>query len=360
MTWTPLRPELAELEAYVPKVPPGVRVRLDANEAPRAPDGVAEIVREAMARVPLDRYPDPRALALKAAIAKRTGAREDELVVGCGSDEVIAILMAALARPRPRAPHPVVMHPTPTFVMYAITARAHGWKAMAVPLDAAWDLDVSAFERALGVVSPNVLFVASPNNPTGNRMSDDRLERLLDLAGDAFVVVDEAYVDYAGRSVRGLREGRPRVGILRTLSKMGLAALRVGWLEADVELVREIDKARQPFNLSTTSQAAAAAALEHGWEAIQALARDVRAERARLGAEIAKMDGFSVTPSDANFLWVEAPGAAGEVFEALASRGVLVRSFHAAGGRMARRLRVTVGSRASGDELLEALRGWRA
>lgn len=360
MTFDPVRPELAELEAYVPNVPEGIRVRLEANEAPHAPEGMEAIVREAIAGVSLSRYPDPRALELKAAIAKRTGARAEDLLIGCGSDEVIALLITALARPRPKAPQPVVMVPTPTFVMYAITGRAHGWKVMHVPLDDAWDLDPNAFGRAMGVVVPNVVFIASPNNPTGNRMSDERLERLLDLAGDAIVIVDEAYVDYAGRSVRELRAGRPRLGILRTLSKVGLAALRIGWLEADSALVREIDKARQPFNVSATSQAAAAAALERGWDAIQALARQVRSERERMQHAISSIEGFTVTPSDANFLWVGTPAPASEVWEALVRKGVLVRSFHRMGGRMAMRLRITIGRRDENDAALEALSQWRA
>jgi histidinol-phosphate aminotransferase len=349
------RPELADLEAYVPHVPDGIRVRVDGNEAPHAPEGMDAIVRDAIARVPLARYPDPRALELKAAIARRTGARPEGLIVGTGSDEVISLVLTAMARPRAGKPQPVVMMPTPTFVMYGVTGRGHGWKVMPVPLDDAWDLDPDAFGRAMGVVVPNVIFIASPNNPTGNRMSDARIERLLDIAGDAFVIIDEAYVDYAGRTLRSLLEGRPRLGILRTLSKVGLAAIRIGWLEADPSVVREIDKVRQPFNVSATSQAAATAALEHGWDAIQALTRQVREERARLAAAIGVLPGFSVTPSDTNFLWVGTPAPASEVWEDLVRRGVLVRSFHRMGGRLASRLRITVGSSAENDAVLAAL-----
>jgi len=111
-----------------------------------------------------------------------------------------------------------------------------------------------------------MIFIASPNNPTGNSMSIDRLEKIIEGARGAFVIVDEAYADYAGKSVRTLRERFPELGILRTVSKIGLAALRVGWLETDSALAREIDKVRQPFNVSATSQAAATAVLEEGWE----------------------------------------------------------------------------------------------
>jgi histidinol-phosphate aminotransferase len=354
-----LRPELAELAAYVPCVPEGVRVRLDANEAPSAPEGAQALVREAIERTALSRYPDPRALALKEAIQRRTGADPSTILVGSGSDEVIALLLTALATPLGRSPHPVVMMPTPTFVMYGVTARAHGYKSMPIPLDKDWDLDVASFARAMEFSQPNVVFIASPNNPTGNRMSEDRLIRVIESAKDALVVVDEAYVDYAPASVRSLRERHRNLGILRTLSKVGLAALRIGWLEADAALVSEIDKARQPFNVSATSQAAATAVLHDGWEGVVRLTEQVRRERSRMAEEIGKIAGFAVTPSDANFLWVKTPAPAVSIWEHLVECGILVRSFHAMGGRMTTQLRITIGTRSENDQALEALSSWR-
>jgi histidinol-phosphate aminotransferase len=352
-----LRPELEELQAYRPQTPPGIRVRLDANEAPPASSaGIRDAVARAIAGVALERYPDPRASRLKEAIARRTGASPDELLVGAGSDEIIALILTALARPRNKNPQPVVLTPVPTFVMYRMTARGHGQKPVEVPLDTAWDLDVPMMTRAIEMTRPNVVFIASPNNPTGNRMSDDRLREILSPAAGSFVVVDEAYVEYAGPSVRGWREHHPQLGILGTLSKVGLAALRVGWLEASAGLVGEIDKVRQPFNLSATSQAAAALVLEDAWDEVQKDVARVVAARATLARAIAEIDGFSVTPSGANFLWVKTPSSAETVFDSLVKRGVLVRSFHASGGRMATQLRVTIGTDAENDELLAGLR----
>jgi histidinol-phosphate aminotransferase len=340
----------------VPADPPGVRVRLDANEAPPlASPRLREVIARAVERTALERYPDARARELKARLAERTGARAEDLLVGTGSDEVISLLLTALARPRDRAPQAVVLAPTPTFVMYRVTARGHGAKAVDVPLDAAWDLDVGSMTRAVEMTRPSVVFVASPNNPTGNRMSAERLEALIAASGDALFVLDEAYVDYAGESLRGLRARHPRLAVMRTLSKVGLAALRIGWLEADEALVREIDKVRQPFNVSATSQALAAAVLAEGWDEVRAHVARVVRERGRMGDAIRAMPGFDVTPSDANFLWVATPRPAAQVHEALLARGVLVRSFHAAGGRMANRLRVTVGTPPESDALLEAL-----
>lgn len=353
-----LRPELEELRAYVPHDPPGIKVKLDANEAPPSSSpAVRDAVLRAIGNVALERYPDPRALRLKEAIARRTGARPEELLVGSGSDEVISLVLTALARPRERAPQPVVLTPAPTFVMYRVSARGHGHKPVEVPLDASWDLDVGMMRRAIEMMRPNIVFVASPNNPTGNRMSAARLQALVDASRGAFTILDEAYIDYAAEgSLRGWRDDHAHLGILRTVSKIGLAALRVGWLEADASLVAEIDKVRQPFNLSATSQAAAAAVLEDAWDDVQAEVRRIVAARTELAAAIAAIEGFTVTPSSANFLWVSTPGPAEAVFQSLVGDGVLVRSFHTAGGRLASQLRVTVGSDAANEALLTALR----
>jgi len=350
-----LRPELEGLSAYVPHVPEGIRIKLDANEAPplRAPEVLAA-VRDAIGAVALERYPDPTCAALKAAIGRRGGPPPEEILCGTGSDEVISILVNALARPRGRSPQAVVVAPSPTFVMYRITARAHGIKCVEVPLDAGWDLDAGATCRAIEMMRPNLVFLASPNNPTGNALAEDRIRQVARAAAGALVVVDEAYGDYAPSSLRRLRREHDNVAILRTVSKLGLAALRVGWLEADAALVRELDKARQPFNVSATSQAAVAAVLDRAWPSIEAHVAGVVRERERVSAALSAMDGVVVTPSAANFVWLKAPRPAGEVLDALAARGVLVRSFHAAGGRLAQQLRVTIGTAEECDAFLAA------
>ncbi len=350
-----LRPELAELSSYVPADPAGVAIRLDANEAPPNPSpAVREAVARAISRTPLERYPDARMGELKARIAERMGGRPAELLVGTGLDEVIAVLLAAVARPRPDAPKAVVLVTTPTFVMYRITSRAHGLTPVEIPLDAAWDLDVSAMTRAIEMMRPNVIFIASPNNPTSNRMSEGRIVAVLEAAPDALVVLDEAYVDYAGESLRPLRARFPHLVVMRTLSKVGLAALRIGWLEADEALVREVDKARQPFNISATSQAAAAAVLAEAWTEVRAHVASVVRERERVASALRGLPGVDVVPSDANFLWIGAPRPAALTYEALVARGILVRSFHGAGGRLGNRLRVTIGAARDNDRFLSA------
>ncbi len=349
-----LRPELAELTAYAPN-PGRFEVRLDANEMPPLlSEGAREILARAAAGIDWHRYPDARMVELREAIAARTGCRPDEVMAGCGSDEVIALLVTALDRPREKAPTATIVTTAPTFVMYKVSSRARGIKVIEVPLDAGWDLPVESMRRAIAMARPNVVFIATPNNPTGALMSRDRLEAVIEAAPDALVVVDEAYVDFAPRSQLDLRTRYPNVAVLRTLSKIGFAALRVGWIVGPADLIREIDKTRQPYSMCTASQRMATLVLRELGDEIARTTAAVVAERERLARELGAI-GLDVAPSHANFLWVGTRRPGGEVFEALAARGVLVRSFHAAGGRLANRLRITVGLPAENDRLLEEI-----
>lgn len=349
-----LAPELAELRAYAP-VAGRFEVRLDANECPPllSPEARARLA-AALAEPDPARYPDARVADLRAAIAARCEATPEEVLVGVGSDEVISMLLTALSRPREGASAATVVTLSPTFVMYRMSARARGMRVVEVPLDRDWDLDVASMTRALEIARPNVVFLASPNNPTGALLSEDRLEAVIAAAPGALVVVDEAYIDFAPRTQLALRKRHPNVAVLRTLSKIGFAGLRVGWLLGPAALVAEIDKVRLPYNVPAPCQRAATVALRELSGEIQRVAAEVTAERERL-AEGLRGLGLAVAPSHSNFLWVETRRPAGEVHAALAERGVLVRSFHATGGRLGRRIRITVGLRAENDRLLAEL-----
>lgn len=300
------------------------------------------------------RYPDARNLDLRRAIAASSGCAPEEVLVGVGSDEVIALLLTALDRPRDRAPAPTLVTPSPTFVMYKLSARVRGFRVVEVPLDASFDLDVSSMTKAIAFARPNLVFIATPNNPTGNLVSEDRLRAVIEAAPEALVIVDEAYVDFAPRTQIALRAQYPNVAVMRTLSKVGFAGLRVGWLIGPADLVREIDKTRQPYNLSVPAQRGATFVIEHLGAEIQRMSAIVVAERARLASGLAAL-GVQVTPSDANFLWVETPRSAEEVWKALAARSVLVKSFHERGGRLKNRLRITIGTAAENDRLLHEI-----
>jgi len=324
-------------------------------------------VADAIAEVPLERYPDPRALRLKEAIAKRTGASANALMIGAGSDELIALLSNAFATPQTTRARDAatILTTSPTFVMYRMTALTHGLRPIEVPLDDTWDIDAAAMVHATIEHEPKLAFVASPNNPTSNSMSRDRMETLIAACerSKTFVVADEAYIDYAApRSSLAFRASsthsqnqRPHVGVLRTMSKVGFASLRLGWLEADPALIAELDKTRQPFNVNAATQAAMAAVLEHAWDEVQKSVTACVAARDALACELGAREGFEVTPSDANFLWVRTPMPAERVMDHLVRHKILVRSFHRAGGRLANCLRITVGTEAQHERLLRAL-----
>lgn len=350
-----LRPELAGVEPY--STPQGAHpIRLDANEAPallsaRARARLAEVA----AGTAWERYPSSQATDLRALAGARAGVAPEQVLLGVGSDELITMLLTALSRPRAGLDVPVILTTTPTFVMYRMSARVRGQRVIEVPLDESWDLSMSAMLAALGTVEPSLLFVASPNNPTGNRMSLDRLESLIEAAPRSLVVVDEAYIDYSGSDQRSLLS-HPNVVILRTLSKIGFAALRVGWLVGPEPLVRELDKVRLPYNLPTLSQRLGALVLGELSDELDRTIEQVLTERRRVMAVLSELSEVSVTPSDANFLWVKGARPAEEVFQRLSSAGILVRSFHRYGGRLARQIRVTIGMPSENDAFLEAYR----
>jgi histidinol-phosphate aminotransferase len=352
-----LRPELSEIQTYQPAAMPAGAVRLDTNENPHALNERARRrLAQALAAVDLHRYPDGRATRLRETVAARTGAHPDQIVLGCGSDEVIALVLAALSRAPAGRARATVLFPDPTFVMFRISALAQGLEPVPVPLDAGWDLDVGAFVAAIETHRPNVVYLPSPNNPTGTLFAPDRIERVIDAArGRALVLLDEAYGAFSGVSYAHLREAHPHVGQLQTLSKMGLAAARVGWAILPAELASWVDRVRQPYNLNVLSQCVAELFLSELHDEVAAQVGAVVAERGRLAARLAALPGITVAPSAANFLWVDVGRDAGEVYRGLAARGVLVRSFHTRGGRLARHLRITVGTTEENDRLLEAL-----
>jgi histidinol-phosphate aminotransferase len=349
-----LRPDLAPLRAYEPH-PGDFDIRLDANESPPllSPDA-RETLDRAVIPPAWNRYPDARVTELRHAIAATCDAGPDEILVGAGSDEVISMLLTALDRPRDRAPATTIVTTTPTFVMYSMSARVRGMKVIEVPLDNQWNLDVTGLGRAVEMGRPNVVFIASPNNPTGNLMSLSRLSAVIEASPDALVVVDEAYVDFASDHQLSLLRKHPNVAILRTLSKIGFAALRVGWMIGPAELVREVDKTRQPYNMSVPAQRAALCILRELGPEMSRIRAAVIDERERLARRLRDL-GFAPIPSDANFLWVKTRCPAQDVFETLASRKILIKSFHPRGGRLTHYVRITVGLPAENDRLLEEI-----
>jgi len=351
-----LCPALAELSSYTP-VAGEYAVRLDANEAPELLSAHArQRLGEVAAKLTWERYPDATASQLRAALANYSGVRPEEVLVGDGSDEIITMLLSAFSQARDRSGSALIMTTTPSFVMYRMSARVRGQRVLEVPLDAGWDLALQSLLHGLEHAPPNLIFIATPNNPTGNLVDRERLERLIQAAPNSLVVIDEAYIPYSDRDQLDLYRRYENVAVMRTLSKVGFAALRVGWLIARPALLTEIDKVRLPYNMNAPAQALGTLAVTELAPEIARIVSYVVAERERLSTALSALPGISVTPSQANFLWFKSERPALELFEGLQARGVLVRSFHQRGGRLAHQLRVTVGTQAENDRFLSCLR----
>jgi histidinol-phosphate aminotransferase len=210
---------------------------------------------------------------------------------------------------------------------------------------------------AVDAYAPNILLLATPNNPTGNSFDEEAMTAVIGHARSTLVVIDEAYATFAGRSLAHLAETHDNVAIMGTLSKVGLAGARIGYLRLPRALAHEVDKARQPYNLSALAQCVGVLALTELAPVFSAQVARIVAERSRLGVAIGQIPGFVALPSDANFFLVRCEGrGADEVGAALGARGIGVRSFGDVGA-LAGHVRITVGSPEENDRLLEALAG---
>jgi histidinol-phosphate aminotransferase len=277
----------------------------------------------------------------------------EQVLATNGSDEAIQLLLVATA-----AVGGCVLSAAPTFVMYELGARALGLRYVGVPLTAQYALDLPAFLAALRQERPRVVFLAWPNNPTAGLVTDEPgIERILHAcAGEAcqaLVVVDEAYYHYSGRTVLSRLAAFQNLVVLRTLSKIGLAGIRLGMLVGSPALVEEINKVRPPYNVNALSQAAARVLLGHG-EIVRGQAAAIVEERERVLAALAEFPGITTFPSAANFFLMRTARPAEAVYQGLLARDIVVRNFghlpHLAGC-----LRVTVGTPEENDAFLTAL-----
>ena len=345
-------------------------VKLNQNENPwDLPEPVKRRVLEKALDRPWSRYPDFDSHDLLRALARFSGWRADGILAGNGSNELIEALLLVTVGPGTK-----VVIPEPTFTLYALMTTILGGEPVRVPMTIAGDAsdggdvgrmrpihsragfryEVEAILEARRASGASVTIVCSPNNPTGTSLALADVERLC-REGDGLVVIDEAYHEFCGRTAVPLLERHPNLIVLRTFSKaMALAGLRVGYLVASPELVREINKARLPYNMNFFSQAAAIAALEEK-EVLAESVRRLVAERRRLLARLADVPGVRAFSSDANFFLLECLSADPKaVFASMARRGVLVRDVTSY-PMLARCLRVSVGSEEESDAFLHAL-----
>ena len=341
-----VRPEILALQAYHVADAEGM-VTLDAMENPYPlPPALRCELAEVLSRVDLNRYPDPTARRLRALIGRKMNVPQGmELLLGNGSDDLIQIVSLALARAGA-----VAMYPSPTFVMYSMNAVFTGMKGVAVPLREDYSFDANAFIERMQAEKPALVFIAYPNNPTGVLYPEEDLARVI-RACPGLVVVDEAYHVFARKSFMPRLSEFPNLVVVRTVSKLGLAGIRLGYMAGRPEWLREFNKVRQAYNVNVLTQAAALFVLER-LDVLEEQAERIRGDRAALGQAIAALPGTRVFPSEANFFLVRVPDA-DATYGSLKRQGVLVRNLHPG---LENCLRINVGTPDENRILLTALR----
>ncbi len=346
-----VRPQVRGLTAYQVPDARGM-VKLDAMENPFVwPAELRLAWAEDLRRVDVNRYPDPRAESLRASLRAAFDVPEQcGILLGNGSDELIQMLALTVGDAGR-----TVISVDPGFVMYRMIAAFAGMAYVGVPLNSEdFSLDLSSLLDAIERHQPAIVFLAYPNNPTGNLFSADDLEEVV-RAVPGLVVIDEAYAPFTSASFLQ-RAGSPaNLLVLRTLSKMGLAGLRLGYLVGTDEWLGEIDKVRLPYNINVLTQHSAAFALSHR-EVLDAQTQAIREERSRLFGRMRGLEGVRPYPSEANFILFRVGTGRGRgVFEGLKQRGVLIKNLDGAHPLLADCLRVTVGLPEENDLFCEAL-----
>jgi histidinol-phosphate aminotransferase len=343
-----VRPEVRALTAYHVAKADGF-IKLDANESPYPlPAALRAKLATAIAGVALNRYPDGPGDGVKAALRVAHHLPDDAgVVLGNGSDELLQLITTAVA-----TTGAAIVAPEPSFVMYRLYATYAGARYVTVPLRADFALDVDAMHAAIEREQPALVWLASPNNPTGTQFAPHDVERIV-RAAPGLAVIDEAYFAFAPYSFLPRVLEFPNLVVLRTLSKIGMAGLRLGYAVAHRAWTDEIDKVRSPYNVNSLTQAAAEMLLAHG-DVIAEHAAAQRAERERVAAALSRLPGVDVFPSAANFFvarFADAPAR----FAALKAAGILVKNVDGWHPLLRNCLRITVGLPTENDALLAAL-----
>ena len=346
-----IRQDVQSMHAYAVQDSTGL-LKMDAMENPhRLPPALQEALGRRLGALALNRYPGDGTRALRHALAAHAGMPNGyDLMLGNGSDELISLLAMACD-----IPGASILAPVPGFVMYAMSAQLQGLKFHGVPLTADFELDERAMIAAIEAHRPSIVYLAYPNNPTANLWDDAVVEKVVEAAGaqNALVVMDEAYQPFAARSYIERMARHRHVLLMRTMSKFGLAGVRIGYLMGPRALIAEIDKLRPPYNISVLNCECALFALEHA-AVFEAQAADLRAQRAVLLEKLKALPGTKVWSSDANMVLVRVPDAA-KSFEGMKSRGVLIKNVSKMHPLLANCLRLTVGTADENAQMLAAL-----
>jgi histidinol-phosphate aminotransferase len=346
-----LRQDVQSMHAYAIQDSRGL-IKLDAMENPFSlPAELQQALGERLGCAAINRYPAASVSALGERLARHFevpgGCR---VMLGNGSDELIDLLSVACD-----VPGAAILAPLPGFVMYAMSAQLRGLRFVGVPLTPQFELDEAAMLEAIERERPAITYLAYPNNPTGNLWDEGVMRRLIEAVGrqDGLVVIDEAYQPFSSCSFMPWLAQWPHVLVMRTLSKFGLAGVRLGYLSGHTALINEIDKVRPPYNVSVLNAEATHFALDHA-DVFAAQAQVIKLERGRLIQAMAALGGVEVFPSEANMILIRVPDATA-VFQAMKRRGVLVKNVSGLHVSLARCLRLTVGTPEENTQMLSAL-----
>ena len=344
-----IRQDVQSMHAYAIQPSAGL-IKLDAMENPhRLPLQLQAELGARLGAVALNRYPGQRVDDLRQALAAYAKMPEGfGIMLGNGSDELISLVAMACD-----VPGGSILAPLPGFVMYGMSAQLQGLEFIGVDLTADFELDEKAMLAAIAKHQPSIIYLAYPNNPTANLWDDTVIERIIEAA-PGMVVIDEAYQPFSSRSYIDRVERHSHVLLMRTLSKFGLAGVRIGYMFGPKQLVAEFDKVRPPYNISVLNCEAALFALEHA-EVFAAQASALRGERARLQRALSDLAGVQAWPSDANMVLARFPDAQ-RTFDGLKSRGVLVKNVSRMHPLLANCLRLTVGTGDENTQMIAALK----
>jgi histidinol-phosphate aminotransferase len=343
-----IRQDVQGMHAYAIQPSAGL-IKLDAMENPyRLSPALQAELGKRLGALALNRYPGGRIDDLRRALAEYAQMPAGfDIMLGNGSDELISLLAMACD-----VPGGCILAPLPGFVMYEMSAQLQGLKFVGVPLTAEFELDEAAMLAAIAQHRPSIIYIAYPNNPTANLWDDGVIDKIIEAA-PGLVVMDEAYQPFSSRSFGGRAAGHDHVLVMRTMSKFGLAGVRIGYMIGPKALIAEVNKLRPPYNISVLNAECALFALEHE-EVFAAQARDIREQRGWLQQELGKLAGVRAWRSDANMILVRVPDAA-KTFEGLKSQGVLVKNVSKMHPLLANCLRLTVGTAHENAKMLSAL-----
>jgi len=361
-----IRQDVQSMHAYAIQDSAGM-VKLDAMENPhRLPPELQEELGKRLGALAFNRYPDGRVNDLRRALAAHADMPEGfDIMLGNGSDELISLLALACDVPaQPGTPKPVVLAPVPGFVMYAMSAQLQGLDFCGVPLTPDFCLDVPAMVHAIAERQPAIIYLAYPNNPTANLWIDADMAQVVTAgaAAGSIVVIDEAYQPFSSRTYLDVIRANPaqnaHVLLMRTMSKFGLAGVRLGYMMGPAALIAQVDKVRPPYNISVLNYECALFALAHQ-DVFERQAQEIRAQRAMLLIVLRTMEGVTAWDSDANMILIRILGEgdrAQKVFDGLKARGVLVKNVSKMHPLLANCLRLTVGTADENLQLLTALK----